>query len=61
MGAKQMEGDNIQRRQRARKARAEGKVPAGKQVTLGASKQRETARRPERDPRDAETGKQRTD
>ncbi|BCB76520.1 hypothetical protein Pflav_029300 [Phytohabitans flavus] len=60
MGAKEMEGDNIQRRQRARDAREQGKVPAGEQVTLGASKQRETARRAKRNAGDAKTGKRRT-
>ncbi|GAA4153604.1 hypothetical protein GCM10022251_22950 [Phytohabitans flavus] len=55
-----MEGDNIQRRQRARDAREQGKVPAGEQVTLGASKQRETARRAKRNAGDAKTGKRRT-
>ncbi|MFC0531763.1 hypothetical protein [Phytohabitans kaempferiae] len=61
MGSKEMEGDNIQRRQRARKAREHGKAPSQAQVTLGASKQRETARRGKRDPSDADTGKQRAD
>lgn len=61
MGAKEMEGGNIQRRQRARQAREQGKAPSEAQVTLGASKQRETARRARRDPRDANTGKQRAD
>ena len=36
---KQMEGDNIQRRQKARQAREEqGVAPSQAQVTLGASK-----------------------
>ncbi|MCP2331822.1 MULTISPECIES: hypothetical protein [Actinoalloteichus] len=35
---KQMEGDNTQRRNRARQARAEGTTPSHAQVTLGASK-----------------------
>jgi hypothetical protein len=56
-----MEGGNIQRRQRARDAREHGKAPSKAQVTLGASKQRETARRAKRDPRDPNTGKQRAD
>lgn len=37
--AKQMEGDNRQRRQRAREARDEGQSASEAGVTLGASKQ----------------------
>lgn len=36
---KQMEGDNRQRRQRAREAREEGTAPSEAGVTLGGSKQ----------------------
>ncbi|GAB3530045.1 hypothetical protein GCM10027575_71390 [Phytohabitans suffuscus] len=61
MGAKEMEGDNIQRRQRARQVREQGRAPSGAQVTLGASKQRETVRRAKRGPADADAGKQRAD
>lgn len=40
---KRMEGDNKQRRKRARKARGdEGVAPSKAQVTTGASKQRES-------------------
>ncbi|WP_460848930.1 hypothetical protein [Phytohabitans suffuscus] len=56
-----MEGDNIQRRQRARQVREQGRAPSGAQVTLGASKQRETVRRAKRGPADADAGKQRAD
>ena len=38
---KQMEGDNRQRRQRARDARERGHTPSAEEVTTGASKQRE--------------------
>jgi len=38
---KQMEGDNRQRRQRSRDARARGQAPSEEEVTTGASKQRE--------------------
>jgi hypothetical protein len=40
---RQIEGDNNQRRQAARDARAEGKRPSEKGATLGASKQRKEA------------------
>ncbi len=39
---KQMEGDNVERRKRAKEAREEGKDPSGEMVTLGASKQHAT-------------------
>lgn len=62
---KQMEGDNKQRRKRARQAREdEGVTPSEAQVTLGASKEREhkphKANETERQ-RAAERGKQRTE
>jgi len=38
--AKQMEGDNQQRRAAARAARAKGELPSGHGATTGASKQR---------------------
>ncbi|MGN6089792.1 MAG: hypothetical protein ACTHNT_10940 [Actinomycetales bacterium] len=41
MSGKQMEGDNTQRRARARQAREQGIAPSAAEVTLGASKQRE--------------------
>jgi hypothetical protein len=41
---KNMEGDNEERRNRAREARAEGKSPSEAGVTLGASKQRKEAK-----------------
>ena len=41
---KNMEGDNEERRNRARAARAEGKSPSEAGVTLGASKQRKEAK-----------------
>lgn len=40
MGGKQMEGDNRQRRKRARAARRRGRLPSDEAVTTGASKQR---------------------
>lgn len=40
-----MEGDNEQRRNRARKAREQGKSPSAEGVTLGASKQRRETKR----------------
>ena len=42
---RKMEGDENQRRQVAREARAEGKRPSEKGATLGASKQRKEAKR----------------
>ena len=39
---KQMEGDNVERRKRAKEAREEGKDPSAEMVTLGASKQHAT-------------------
>jgi len=39
-----MEGDANQRRQAAREAKAEGKLPSEKRATLGASKQRKEAK-----------------
>jgi pterin-4a-carbinolamine dehydratase len=41
MSGKQMEGDNQRRRTRAKRAHEEGRTPSAKDVTLGASKQRE--------------------
>ncbi|HSH46369.1 MAG TPA: hypothetical protein VK966_11050, partial [Longimicrobiales bacterium] len=38
---KQMEGDNRQRRKKAREARERGNTPGEENVTTGASKQRE--------------------
>jgi hypothetical protein len=61
MSGKQMEGDNVERRRRARRARDQGTPPSEAKVTLGASKQRQTLRQPERQAGDADTGKQRTD
>jgi hypothetical protein len=40
---KQMEGDNRQRREKAKEARREGNKPSEAGATLGASKQRTTA------------------
>ena len=40
-----MEGDNEQRRQKAREAREQGKQPSEVGATLGASKQRKAAPR----------------
>jgi hypothetical protein len=40
MSGKQMEGDNRQRRRKAKEARDEGNQPADEGATLGASKQR---------------------
>jgi len=42
-----MEGDNEERRNRARKAREEGKSPSAEGVTLGASEQRKETKRNE--------------
>ncbi len=42
-----MEGDNLERRKRAKEAREDGKQPSGEMVTLGASKQRATLPRRE--------------
>lgn len=39
MAGKQMEGDNTQRRDNARKAREHGKEPSAEGETFGASKQ----------------------
>ncbi|MFP4623416.1 MAG: hypothetical protein ACLFRX_04485 [Gemmatimonadota bacterium] len=41
MGGKQMEGDNRERRKKAKEARKEGKAPSEEHVTTGGSKQRE--------------------
>jgi hypothetical protein len=41
MGGKQMEGDNRERRKKAKEARDEGKDPSAEHVTTGGSKQRE--------------------
>lgn len=41
MGGKQMEGDNKQRRRKAREARERGTSPSEENVTTGGSKQRE--------------------
>lgn len=43
MGGKQMEGDNRERREKAKEARKEGKQPSEVGRTLGASKQRTDA------------------
>jgi hypothetical protein len=40
MSGKKMEGDETERRRRARQARKAGHRPAEEKVTLGASKQR---------------------
>lgn len=40
MSGKQMEGDNKQRRKKAKEARDEGKAPSETGATTGASKQR---------------------
>ena len=40
MAGREMEGDNTERRRRARDARQEGKSPSEREVTYGASKQR---------------------
>lgn len=40
MAGKQMEGDNAQRRKKAREAREEGRSPSAEGVTTGASQQR---------------------
>lgn len=49
MSGKQMEGDNEQRRKRARLAREQGQTPSEAGVTLGASKQREHVEQAHRD------------
>jgi hypothetical protein len=41
MGGKQMEGDNRERRKKAKEARDEGRLPSEDGATAGASKQRE--------------------
>ena len=41
MGGKQMEGDNRERRKKAKEARERGNDPSEENVTSGASKQRE--------------------
>lgn len=41
MGGKQMEGDNRERRKKAKEARDEGKSPSAEHVTTGGSKQQE--------------------
>lgn len=41
MGGKQMEGDNRERREKAKEARKEGKDPSEEHVTTGGSKQRQ--------------------
>jgi hypothetical protein len=41
MGGKQMEGDNKERRRKAKEARDEGKLPSEDAATSGSSKQRE--------------------
>jgi hypothetical protein len=64
MSGKEMEGDNKQRRQRAREARGQGVSPSEAQVTTGASKSREHlphgAQTQERQ-QASERGKQRSD
>jgi pterin-4a-carbinolamine dehydratase/uncharacterized protein (DUF2267 family) len=49
MSGKQMEGNNEQRRTRARRAREQAQAPSEAGVTLGASKQREHVERAHRD------------
>ncbi|WP_203903044.1 DUF2267 domain-containing protein [Virgisporangium aliadipatigenens] len=49
MSGKQMEGDNEQRRTRARLARERSQAPSEAGVTLGGSKQREHVKRAHRD------------
>lgn len=61
---KQMEGDNVQRRQKARRAKTGEGVPASKaQVTLGASKGRDHLphKADDKERQHAERGKQRSD
>ena len=41
MGGKQMEGNEEQKRKKAREAREEGKSPSEKHATTGGSKQRQ--------------------
>jgi hypothetical protein len=41
MGGKQMEGDNRERRKKAKEARDAGKLPSDEGATAGSSKQRE--------------------
>jgi hypothetical protein len=41
MSGKQMEGDNRERRKKAKEARDEGKLPSEEAATAGSSKQRE--------------------
>lgn len=41
MAGKQMEGDNKERRKKAREARDKGRVPSEEASTTGSSKQRE--------------------
>lgn len=41
MGGKQMEGDNRQRRKKAKEAREQGKAPSESGATTGASQQRQ--------------------
>ncbi|WP_018656334.1 hypothetical protein [Actinomadura flavalba] len=48
MGGKKMEGDENQRRKKAREARRAGSTPSAENVTTGASKQPHSA--PEHDP-----------
>lgn len=47
MGSRQMEGDNRQRRAKAREARRRGRLPSDEAATTGASKQRRHLRRDE--------------
>ncbi len=51
---KQMEGDNRERRKRAREARDDGRQASEDKVTLGASKQRDTL--PQREDADVRLG-----
>jgi hypothetical protein len=48
MSGKKMEGDETQRRAKAREARAAGSTPSAEKVTTGASKQDHTRPRQER-------------
>lgn len=43
MSGKQMEGDNRQRREKAKEAREQGERPSEQSATLGASQQRKEA------------------
>ena len=47
MGGKQMEGDNKERRKKAKQARDRGESPSEANATTGSSKQREQVERKE--------------